>query len=208
MSNVPRVLAAVDLGPTTETVLEAGIEEAARAGAELVVLHVHDALPVDFTFTPRRPVAREATAELERRTREALRRHGEAHPRATLPDAQLRVTMGRPADEIVAAAAHFDAESVIVGSHGRRGLARALVGSVAERVVRLAGCAVRVVRDKNHGPNGEREGVVPACPDCAQVRAASEGGERWCAVHAHRRALRDAQGPDHLGPATAWFSMG
>jgi nucleotide-binding universal stress UspA family protein len=56
-----------------------------------------------------------------------------------------RVRTGTPAREAVAEAAEWPAELVVVGSHGRGGAARALLGSVAEAVVRDAPCSVLVV---------------------------------------------------------------
>ncbi len=57
---------------------------------------------------------------------------------------------GDAAEEIVNLAAGLDADIIVLGTHGRQGLGRALLGSVAEKVVRTAGCAVQVVRPKNH----------------------------------------------------------
>ena len=59
---------------------------------------------------------------------------------------------GDAAEEVVNLAAALDADIILLGTHGRRGLDRLLLGSVAEKVVRTAGCAVQVVRPKNHPP--------------------------------------------------------
>jgi nucleotide-binding universal stress UspA family protein len=58
-----------------------------------------------------------------------------------------RLTMGDPAGEIVRLAADEDAEMIVLGTHGRSGLARVLMGSVAESVVRRALCPVLVYRE-------------------------------------------------------------
>jgi universal stress protein A len=58
------------------------------------------------------------------------------------------VREGGPADEIVEEAKEIKADLIIIGTHGRTGLPRALIGSVAERVVRLAPCPTLVVREK------------------------------------------------------------
>jgi nucleotide-binding universal stress UspA family protein len=52
---------------------------------------------------------------------------------------------GQPASEIVSWAAAKHAQIILVGTHGRSGLERVLLGSVAEHVLRLASCAVLVV---------------------------------------------------------------
>ena len=68
-------------------------------------------------------------------------------------DAQLRdlgiglvVREGDPAVVVPAVASEAGADLVVVGTHGRTGVRRVLMGSVAERVVRHAGCAVLTVR--------------------------------------------------------------
>jgi hypothetical protein len=53
---------------------------------------------------------------------------------------------GRPAQAIVDAACNKHADLIVVGSHGRSGLEKELLGSVSERIVGQADCAVRVVK--------------------------------------------------------------
>lgn len=55
-------------------------------------------------------------------------------------------TVGRPADAVVSYAEDHDVDGIVLGSHGRSGLSRVLLGSVAETVVRRAPCPVTVVR--------------------------------------------------------------
>jgi nucleotide-binding universal stress UspA family protein len=57
-----------------------------------------------------------------------------------------RLTMGDPAGEIVRIAAEEGAEMIVLGTHGRSGMSRMLMGSVAEAVVRRAPCPVLVYR--------------------------------------------------------------
>jgi nucleotide-binding universal stress UspA family protein len=66
------------------------------------------------------------------------------------PDITCHVAAGSAAAEIVRFAAEYDADVIVVGTHGRHGLGRLLLGSVAEKVVRDAGCAVLVARRKKH----------------------------------------------------------
>jgi nucleotide-binding universal stress UspA family protein len=74
---------------------------------------------------------------LERRARSA---------RAAGLLARAIVRTGPPASTIAETAAEEEADLVVVGTHGRSGLDRLIVGSVAERVVRLATCPVLVVK--------------------------------------------------------------
>lgn len=62
-------------------------------------------------------------------------------------DVGMKIEIGRPADHVVEVATREHAERIVVGSHGRRGIERMLLGSVAERIVRLAPCAVLVVKE-------------------------------------------------------------
>jgi nucleotide-binding universal stress UspA family protein len=55
---------------------------------------------------------------------------------------------GTPADRIVRAARSYHADVIVIGTHGRTGLARVFLGSVAERVVGTAPCPVLTVRGK------------------------------------------------------------
>ena len=60
------------------------------------------------------------------------------------------VSLGRPFVEIVRYAREKSIDLIILGTHGRSGLAQALLGSVAEKVVRKAPCPVLTVRDGAH----------------------------------------------------------
>lgn len=58
-----------------------------------------------------------------------------------------RLTMGDPAGEVVRIAAEENAEMIVLGTHGRTGMTRLLMGSVAEAIVRRAPCPVLVYRE-------------------------------------------------------------
>jgi nucleotide-binding universal stress UspA family protein len=62
-----------------------------------------------------------------------------------------RMLTGTPANEIARLAQQEQAELIVMGSHGRGGLARLLVGSVAEIVMRKAPCPVLIVKHPRHG---------------------------------------------------------
>ena len=62
-------------------------------------------------------------------------------------DVRFEVVFGAPADEIAKFAEREQSELIVLPSHGRTGLARLMIGSVAECVVRLAHCPVLVLRD-------------------------------------------------------------
>jgi hypothetical protein len=70
-----------------------------------------------------------------------------------------------------------------VGTHGRTGLKRLVLGSVAERVLKTARCPVVVMRPKDHENAGEVPDILPPCPDCVTTREASNGATMWCKRH-------------------------
>ncbi len=74
--------------------------------------------------------------------------------RAAAPRLEIHNVRGDASEEIVAVAARVDADVIVLATHGRTGLKRLLLGSVAEKVVRLAGCPVFVVREKHHAGHG------------------------------------------------------
>lgn len=92
------------------------------------------------------------------------------------------------AEEIAQLAADVHADMIVVGTHGRRGLRRLFLGSVAEGVVRLAQCPVLVVRPK--GETGAVPKIEPPCPRCVETRAATNGVEMWCDQHRERHGQR------------------
>jgi len=113
-------------------------------GARLVVLHAElpptvvygeGALPLDPEIT-----YREAREELNR---------------LTVPDgdvrAERRFEEGDPAGTILRVARELPADLIVMGTHGRTGLARLLMGSVAEQVVRKASCPVLTVTTPSAG---------------------------------------------------------
>lgn len=92
------------------------------------------------------------------------------------------------ADELSQLAADLEADLVVVGTHGRRGLSRMLLGSSAEATVRLAPCPVLVVRPKALPDAPPR--IEPPCPRCVDARRATNGSEMWCEQHRERHGQR------------------
>jgi nucleotide-binding universal stress UspA family protein len=101
-----------------------------------------------------------------------------------------------PREAIAQLASDLDADLVVIGTHGRRGVSRFLLGSVAEGVVRIAPCPVLVVRPCGTAASKVPE-IEPPCPRCVESRRASEGKEFWCAQH---REHHDRRHAFHFGP--------
>lgn len=92
-----------------------------------------------------------------------------------------------PAREIAQLASDLEAALIVVATHGRRGVRRLMLGSVAEETVRLAPCDVLVVRP--HGKVEEAK-IEPPCPACVKARTESKGETMWCAVHGEHHGRR------------------
>jgi universal stress protein A len=138
-----RILVAIDFAESAEQALARAVELARSESAELIILHVYIDLPAYPEVTAGRVEAiyeeqrRWVEDELERRARTARGQGLIVRP---------LVRTGSPAGTIARVAAEERADLVVVGTHGRSGIDRLVVGSVAERVVRHAPCPVLVVK--------------------------------------------------------------
>ena len=92
---------------------------------------------------------------------------------------------GNPAREIVQLASDLSADLIVVGTHGRTGLRKLLLGSVAQNILTNASCPVLVVKPKDLPPWPE---IEPPCPDCVTARQSSQGLEFWCERHSEHHA--------------------
>jgi nucleotide-binding universal stress UspA family protein len=190
MSEKYVVLAAIDLNQGSTRVVEEALEIAARhPGSALHVLTVREA-QLPLAMYPVSLVPMSDTPKIEDTANFCRDLVAKGAPDKALSEISVHATVGLPADEIVWFAAHLGADVVVVATHGRRGLKRLLLGSVAEKVVRLAGCPVVVVREKSHDLNARAPEIEPLCPECASKRFETKGAELWCARHAehHVRA--------------------
>jgi nucleotide-binding universal stress UspA family protein len=143
------VMAATDLSDASMPAVGAAAREAEHLQARLVIVHASNfttqeliaGVAAPFGSAPVLPSAetlREIHSALEVAMREIT---------ATVaPHAESTVLEGSPAGVIAHHAAQIGAELLVVSTHGRTGLSRVVVGSVAERLVRLAPCSVLVVR--------------------------------------------------------------
>jgi len=113
---------------------------AKQAGARLLIVHVEE------------PPLAYGGGELyyglpEPSSERILKMLEEVKPKDASVPFTHRLTMGDPAGEIVRIAEDEGAEMIVLGTHGRTGVTRLLMGSVAEAVVRRAPCPVQVYRE-------------------------------------------------------------
>ena len=123
------VLVPVDLSPCSRAALRMAARIAELSGGELAVLHATDPAPGGAGAT---------SAELASFVRAVLELDS-APP--------IHVVAGLPRDVILATAEKLGSDAIVLGTHGRTGRARMLIGSVAESVVRAAQCPVVTVRE-------------------------------------------------------------
>ncbi len=147
MMEFKRILAPTDFSAFGEVGLRAAAELASRVGARILLLHV---VPEDElealagAHQPRHPVDL-IYQDLEAALLDQFRRVVPAEVRRGLA-VEPAVTVGAPTMEIVRAAQLKGADVIVMGTHGRTGLARVVLGSVTEQVVRRAPCPVLTVR--------------------------------------------------------------
>lgn len=98
------------------------------------------------------------------------------------------VIIDTPSLALTRLASQLEADLLVIGSHGLNGVARWLLGSVAEGVVRRATCAVLVVPPKPDALTVPS--IEPPCPRCIDARRASAGLELWCEQHREHHGRR------------------
>lgn len=140
-----RMLVATDFSPSSESALHLSAGLARVLAAEIHLLHV--AASPAKVGSPSDPAACSRETRINEKFRRAI-----GVSRAGDLVSQCLVLHGEPAEEILAHAAQTRTRLIVIGTQGRRGLQRLLVGSVAEAVIRGARCPVMVVRNGARHP--------------------------------------------------------
>lgn len=144
-----RICCPIDFSDASRAAMDVAADLARRGGADLVLLHAY---PIPgYTFPDGSVVA---SPKMMQELAEQAQRHLEEWQSAAASVAgEGRVTVekvvGEPAAEIVSFAKAKGVDLLVLGTHGRSGLEHALMGSIAERVVRKAPCPVLTVRPKH-----------------------------------------------------------
>jgi nucleotide-binding universal stress UspA family protein len=136
------VVCPIDFSDSAKQALELAAKLVPTQAATVTLLHVLD-LPIAYSGEP---LAGSFVRDLDRRSAEVLAQWAD-QLRAKLPvPVVTRTVIGAPGPEIIQFLDHNPVDLVVVGSHGRTGLRRVLLGSVAEKLVRHANCPVLVAR--------------------------------------------------------------
>jgi nucleotide-binding universal stress UspA family protein len=143
MDAIKTILVPVDFDAPSEAALEQAVRLARALRAKIKILHV---LPFSLTDVSEELFYASPNASVRRRTAalKALGQIVERHGKDVTIEPEIRE--GITWDEIVGAATQNEADLVVIGTHGRKGVARGLLGSVAERVVRASPVPVMSVR--------------------------------------------------------------
>jgi nucleotide-binding universal stress UspA family protein len=140
-----KILCPVDFSDASRSALQVASELARRFDGEVTVFHAY---PLPGYTLPEGTVlpATGMLQELAEQTDALLARWKAEAIADGAPRVSTGKSVGEPAAEIVAAAEDGKYDAIVVGTHGRTGLAHVLLGSVAERVVRRAPMPVVTVR--------------------------------------------------------------
>lgn len=147
MTNLKTILVATDFSDCSQRALECARALADAFGSSLHLLNVVSE-PLSEPWESYSPGAAflDRVRKLENDARDRMRAMASANERAARP-AVLAAAWGDPAEQILKYAQEHDVDLIVCGTHGRRGLNRLAMGSVAEQIVRWAPCPVLTTRD-------------------------------------------------------------
>jgi nucleotide-binding universal stress UspA family protein len=149
MSQFQHILVPIDFSDSSQRALDVAVGLAQSENATLTLVHVYEfpnypypglAFPAADLWTPVQQAAENALNQALAKLRERA------------PNANGILRVGDPAREILTAIEEQQADLVVMGTHGRRGVSRALAGSVAEKTVRHSPVPVLTVRARAESP--------------------------------------------------------
>jgi nucleotide-binding universal stress UspA family protein len=144
MTQFKTILVPTDFEPASDAAIETAIQLATAFGGSIRLVNSYE-IPMGVSLGPAVAPFVNYTPMLEKISREALdAQAGKYKMKFERIDTVLRC--GVPWREILAAAEEDHADTIVMGTHGRHGLPHALLGSVAEKVVRLSPIPVMTVR--------------------------------------------------------------
>ena len=138
---IRQIMLATDLGPASAAATDAALRLAGALQASLLAVSVIDPRTLQLPGGRFRSRIDQERGRLEAAAAELVLRGRRDH----VPTSFL-IWEGDPAESIIDAAQSEGADMIVVGSHGRGAIGRALIGSVSDQVVRHAPCPILVVR--------------------------------------------------------------
>jgi nucleotide-binding universal stress UspA family protein len=148
------ILVAVDFSDSSARALRHAAKRTAESGGSLIVLHV---VPADYGWLGiGRDESRDLDRSLQRQAADRLRAFADENVSDNVA-VDLEVRIGQPAEEIISAARDSKCDSIVLSTRGLTGLDRYFIGSVADRVARLAPCPVVLVRPGKRSPDRKQK---------------------------------------------------
>ena len=138
-----KIVIATDFGEPSHAAADIGLELAVTFRVPIVLVHAYMVPGMLYRALPAAPIIEYAKI-YEEAARESLA-HEEARLAGKGPEINAVLRSGVAWEQILSVAQQVDAGLIVVGTHGRRGLPRALMGSVAEKVVRTSPIPVLTV---------------------------------------------------------------
>jgi nucleotide-binding universal stress UspA family protein len=137
------LLVPTDFSRAAEAALDNAVALASKLGGQVYLLHTYE-LPIvgfpDGTLLPSAEMASRIVVDAEKKLAAQTARHEQSGVRVV-----PMLKQADPREGILAAVDELSADVVVMGTHGRRGIARALIGSVAEAIVRVSPVPVLTV---------------------------------------------------------------
>lgn len=144
MISLKKILVPTDFSDFSQRALEFALSLADEFRSKVYVMHVWD-MPMTSSLLPPEPYPELVLTEEQKAGEEHLVKVAN-ELKASGFDAEPVFVFGKPYMEIVRAARELEADLIVLGSHGRSGISHLVLGSVAEKVVRLAPCPVFTVK--------------------------------------------------------------
>jgi nucleotide-binding universal stress UspA family protein len=146
MKQIKRIVVGTDFSEIAERAVDAAVDLAAQVGAAVSLVHAYE-LPMysfpDGVVVSSPDVAKRITSDALGRLEAAIERR-----KARGVPIQSILRMGATWDELNGVAVEQDADVIVIGTHGRRGFSRVILGSVAERMMRTAVRPLLVIREQ------------------------------------------------------------
>jgi nucleotide-binding universal stress UspA family protein len=155
MTSLKTILVATDFSDSSQRALDCARAFADAFGSSLHLLNVvSEPLSEPWQWFSPGAAFLDRVEKLEKDARDRMREMVRANERAARP-AVLAAVWGEPAEQILKYAQEHAVDLIVCGTHGRRGLDRLAMGSVAEQIVRSASCPVLTTREAE--PEGARD---------------------------------------------------
>jgi universal stress protein A len=138
---INKILVATDFSPFSERAVDSAVDLAVKFDADVLLVHVIESLNYSLTDTMtvvghEKALSVTATALLENLVKQLSEKNRSV---------RSFLVSGTPYREIIKKSQEEDVDLIVVGTHGRTGVEHFLLGSVAEKVIRLAACPVLTV---------------------------------------------------------------